>query len=168
MSFAVVNFVDETEEEVVSEVPISWLTEDQKFCKWPPEKYSSIYISKSFPPEANWKEYPVKVEFICGMYKQKMQNILVNTLLSYFNNNIFFSNLATLAEAKLKASKGEGEDEAKVGRGFRNSAPTDYYSPFEEEEKERESRKIRYPSAKKVCILVQVNYCSLKKKKMYM
>lgn len=70
MSFAVVKFLTEktdTDEEVVSEIPLSWLTKNNTCCKWPPEKYSSLYISRSFPPEDNWNEYPIVVECICGM-----------------------------------------------------------------------------------------------------
>lgn len=70
MSFAVVKFLNEASEsdtEVVSEIPVCWLTKNNEFCKWPP-KHSSVYISKSFPPLESWKEYPVVVESICGMF----------------------------------------------------------------------------------------------------
>ncbi|CAG9820088.1 unnamed protein product [Phaedon cochleariae] len=114
MSFAVVKFISEnsdTDEEIVSEIPISWLTKNNTFCKWPPEKYCSLYISRSFPPEENWIEYPVAVEYICD----------------------------TLTEAKQKA-KGNIEVED-VGRGCRTIKPLEYFSPAEEEEKARGQRK---------------------------
>jgi len=70
MSYAVVKFLDEADddEEIVSEVPLSWLVKDNKFCRWPSEKYAHIYIAKNFPPKDDWQEYPVEVEYICGNY----------------------------------------------------------------------------------------------------
>lgn len=61
---------------------------------------------------------------------------------------IFLSASDTLQEAKSKASgKSEGE---LVGRDFRTSKPTDYFSPAEEEERVRVIK--RDAAAAKQCI----------------
>lgn len=65
--YMVVKFINESvSDEVVSEAPTSWLTKDNQFCLWPPEKYVGIYIAKQFPPQEDWKEYPVEIECFCG------------------------------------------------------------------------------------------------------
>ena len=47
--------------------------------------------------------------------------------------------IESLAEAKEKAAKGNSnEQNTEVGRGFRTSKPTDYFSPAEEEERFQE------------------------------
>lgn len=93
MSYAVVRFLNEgsTNDVIVSEVPISWLSEDHMECKWPPNN-CNIYISKNRPASDSWPSYPVEVEFICG-----------ELLFHYLNFQlIFFYDLDTLADAKLK------------------------------------------------------------------
>lgn len=67
MSYAVVKFLteDQHDEEVVSEVPMSWISKDNKCCKWPPG-HASIYIAKNVPPNSDWEDHPIELEFICG------------------------------------------------------------------------------------------------------
>lgn len=67
MSYAVVKFIKEMgeDEHMVSEIPASWLTKDNTFCKWPP-KHVGIYINKNVPPQDDWEEHPVIVECFCG------------------------------------------------------------------------------------------------------
>ncbi|KAF5302417.1 hypothetical protein FQR65_LT08505 [Abscondita terminalis] len=67
MSYAVVTFTKESNDsvETVSEVPISWLTEDRDFCKWPPSN-AKIYINRNKPAADDWQLFPIRVEHICG------------------------------------------------------------------------------------------------------
>lgn len=69
MSYAVVKFLNEKgedDEELVSEVPFSWLSADRQFCKWPPGQYASIYIGKNVAPSKDWEEHRIELEFTCG------------------------------------------------------------------------------------------------------
>ena len=67
---------------------------------------------------------------------------------------LIYTFLDSLAEAKLKAM-GRGKNE-KIGRGFRRIEPRDYFSPAEEEE--RQKGKKREPVLKNskllLCILL--------------
>lgn len=73
-AYAVVRFEDET----VSEIPSTWLTDDNKYCYWPNSKNVSIFINKSLEPDHNlWLKYPVEVEIFCG----KFLYILISSLL---------------------------------------------------------------------------------------
>lgn len=68
MSFAVVKFLKDSDNqaEIVSEVPLSWLSKNQTHCKWPSDKHVGIYINKNCPPQDDWEEYRVEVECFCG------------------------------------------------------------------------------------------------------
>lgn len=55
-SYALVKFLDESDRnnEIVQEIPQSWLIKENQFCKWPPKRFEKIYISKPFPLQEDW------------------------------------------------------------------------------------------------------------------
>lgn len=70
----------------------------------------------------------------------------------------------TLSEAKERARSGKPEEQS--GRGFRQIKPTDYFSPTEEEEKQRKKRKHISPSyrnKKKILVKLILILCFLQK-----
>ncbi|XP_050506350.1 uncharacterized protein LOC126884459 [Diabrotica virgifera virgifera] len=70
MSYTVVRFLEENEEEeIISEVPSSWI--ESKYCWWPSSKNVSILISKGACPDKNkWKKYPVAVLGVVDDYQK--------------------------------------------------------------------------------------------------
>ncbi|XP_031335854.1 uncharacterized protein LOC116165500 isoform X3 [Photinus pyralis] len=66
MKYAVVCFLDEVvdNEMVVSEVPATWLFNNNTFCKWPPN-HQNIHINKGTIPKDNWTIHRVRCESIC-------------------------------------------------------------------------------------------------------
>lgn len=101
--YAVVIFTSESSngEKTVNEVPISWLSEDQKFCWWPPAN-SNLYIARNkIPNEQSWKLYPVVVECICGMFiflfsTRYMNNIYLRKFLILQKNKCFIHNFSEI------------------------------------------------------------------------
>ncbi|KAK4882253.1 hypothetical protein RN001_005572 [Aquatica leii] len=106
----VVTFINESDatQQSLSEVPISWLTENNKYCKWPPNN-ANIYINNDRPPADNWDIFPIRVESIC----------------------------TSLAEARKKITQIDYNSSEEKGRGCRISKPNVYFSPDEAVSKPR-------------------------------
>ncbi|XP_023311190.1 uncharacterized protein LOC108910721 [Anoplophora glabripennis] len=100
--YAVVVFTKESSDtfKSVQEIPVSWLSEDRKFCRWPP-KNSCIYTANNVQPQDDWPWHSVEVEIICD----------------------------SLKEAQKRSKKEVSTDEEQLGKGFRAPKPKDYYSP---------------------------------------
>ncbi|KAK4882252.1 hypothetical protein RN001_005571 [Aquatica leii] len=65
--FAVVYFCSD---KTTSEIPVSWLTENESACWWPPSRYASSYIVNKYNPDPQtWTKHAVKVEFYCASLK---------------------------------------------------------------------------------------------------
>ncbi|KAK4885862.1 hypothetical protein RN001_002133 [Aquatica leii] len=65
--FAVVYFCSD---KTTSEIPVSWLTENESACWWPPTRYASSYIVNKYNPDPQtWTKHAVKVEFYCASLK---------------------------------------------------------------------------------------------------
>uniref|UniRef100_A0A1Y1L951 Uncharacterized protein n=1 Tax=Photinus pyralis TaxID=7054 RepID=A0A1Y1L951_PHOPY len=64
--YAVVRFLKEyiNGENVVSEVPLTWLHDNNSVCKWPP-RHDSYHIRKYTVPQPDWTDHPVECERIC-------------------------------------------------------------------------------------------------------
>lgn len=132
--YAVVIFLQESTDDskVVSEVPISWLSEDKKQCKWPPTGSNNnvnIYISKNRQPLEEWPSHLVEVECLCDSYKE-----------------------AKIKAAQIK-SQSDIEDEVKTGSG-RAVRPRNYFSPseFKTEKRVKVLSTIRLPPNNHVTI----------------
>ncbi|XP_044744691.1 uncharacterized protein LOC123306657 [Coccinella septempunctata] len=72
MAYTVVKFMEENDdEEVISEVPSSWV--ENGLCWWPSTKNVSNLICKRAVPDKNngkWKQYPATILYITDDYKK--------------------------------------------------------------------------------------------------
>lgn len=69
MEFAVVRFLEDSDEDAVSEVPVGWLDNNNTECWWPQSKNIGYLISKSvLPNKDTWKKYSIRVESFCSEY----------------------------------------------------------------------------------------------------
>lgn len=66
-----VSFIQESTDstETCNEVPITWVSEDKKTCKWPKDENTiNIYINKFYNAQEDWLEFPIKFLGQFGMY----------------------------------------------------------------------------------------------------
>lgn len=64
--YAVVKFLDGSD--TVSEVPVSWLVDNNEYCLWPPVKNVAPYLTKCAKPEATWEKFKIKLESLCSKF----------------------------------------------------------------------------------------------------
>jgi hypothetical protein len=70
---ALKNKEEESEQETVEVVPVSWLSPAKTHCYWPPAKTKSSMITKLIQTSAertiSWSIWDVRVLAMCGMCK---------------------------------------------------------------------------------------------------
>lgn len=71
LPFAVVKFTDDS---TYSEIPVSWLFENNEKCRWPKTKNIGLYMRKNHHPESDWTVHNVEVETFCSEYFTKICN----------------------------------------------------------------------------------------------
>lgn len=71
-SYAVVTFIDDaadnSDEEMTSEVPSSWVTKDELHCWWPSSKNVTALITKKVQPDPRDRKWQLRKIHLDGYY----------------------------------------------------------------------------------------------------